>query len=386
MHTPRVRRSLGFFFVHCALIACRPGEPSSSNNATARPVADNSGSSQSVPRSDASDAASTDASAAVAPSREADAIARARSRAASLEITPAAIAAWFPQRLVTTVERVAHGLPAPSAPQFNNDVVLWFVALPPEEVTLSADAREAVCNEVQRTEPRIACETDAADIRGVSRARWVFAWRSDGGPPRANLATPLRALAHVGDALCLRTFERTMHTVEIGITSRDLASLGRALALATNGPRMSELVLVRAENRGTEVRAELSWPTDRADRSTGDLEADAWPARCDGAGHVLGDDATSLRALFALHGTTTRGAVVERASRQWVVTVGDRVGDAEIVAITDQSLRVRRAVRGRPREIDMRWEGSGPEAPTDHRPPILLPTDPVRGLPPNARR
>jgi hypothetical protein len=304
----------------------------------------------------------------------------------SIEVTPAAVAAWFPQQLVATVDRVAHGLPAPSAPQFNNDVVLWFVALPPAETTLSADAREAVCNEVQRQEPRIVCESDAADIRGVSRARWVFAWRSDGPPPRPNLATPLRALAHVGDALCVRSFERTMHTVEIAVTSRDLAALGRALALATNGPRMSELVLVRAENRGSEVRAELSWPTDRADRSTGDLESDAWPARCDGASHVLQEDATSLRALFALRGAVTRGAVVERAARQWVVTVGDHVGDAEIVAISDGSLRVRRAVRGRPREFDLRWEGSGPETPTDRRPPIVLPTDPARGLPQNVRR
>ncbi|MFO0560484.1 MAG: hypothetical protein U0269_20890 [Polyangiales bacterium] len=384
MHTPRVRRSLGLFVVHCALIACRPGEATSSNNAVSRANADNSGSSRpiAVAHADAAQAAAD----AAAPASVPDAISRARTRAASVEVTPAAIAAWFPQRLVATVERVAHGLPAPSAPQFNNDVVLWFVALPPAETTLSADQREAVCNEVQRQEARIVCESDAADIRGVSRARWVFAWRTDGAPPRPNLATPLRALTHVGDALCVRSFERTMHTVEIAVTSRDLAALGRALALATNGPRMSELVLVRAENRGTEVRAELSWPTDRADRSTGELEGDAWPARCDGASHVLQDDATSLRALFALRGTVARGAVVERASRQWVVTVGDRVGDAEIVAINDQSLRVRRAVRGRPREFDLRWEGSGPEAPTDHRPPILLPSDPARGLPQNVRR
>jgi hypothetical protein len=383
MHTRHVRRSFGLFLFHSALIACRPGEANSTSGAATRTVADNSGSSQRV-LADAAVPLATDASAAT--TTEPDAISRASSRATSIEVTPAAIAAWFPQRLVATVERVARGLPAPSAPQFNNDVVLWFVALPAAETTLSADQREAVCNEVQRQEPRIVCESDAADIRGVSRARWVFAWRTDGAPPRPNLATPLRALAHVGDDLCVRSFERTLHTVEIAVTSRDLAALGRALALATNGPRMSELVLVRAENRGTEVRAELSWPTDRADRSTGDLEGDAWPARCDGASHVLQDDATSLRALFALRGTTVRGAVVERASRQWVVTVGDRVGDAEIVAISDQSLRVRRAVRGRPRELDLRWEGSGHDAPTDRRPPILLPTDPARGLPQNARR
>lgn len=382
MHTSPVHRSLAFLLVCSTLIACRTGGTASSNSVVTQTAAHPSGSSQSVHL----DAAvpGTDEAAPVTLAQ--DAMARARARAASIEVSPAAIAAWFPQWLVAAVERVTHGLPAPSAPRFDGDVVLWFVALPAAETTLSADLREAVCNEVQRAEPRIVCESDIAELRGISRARWVFAWRTDGAPPRADLATPLRALSRVGDALCIRSIERTMHTVELAVTARDLAALGRGLALATSAPRMSTLVLVRAENRGSEVRAELSWPTDQANRSTGHLEDDPWPVRCEGAVHVLQDDATALRALFALRGTVGRGAVIERASRQWVVTVGDRVGDAEIVAIGETSVRVRRLVQGRPREFALRWEGSGSEATADHRPPVLLPSEPAQGLPQSVRR
>lgn len=332
------------------------------------------------------DASSASADSAAPPVSVRDAIAAARARAGTLELTPSAVSAWFPQKLLAIVEQSTHALAAPSAPQFNDDVVLWSVALPAAELTLSADARAAVCVEVHRAEPRVACETDAADIRGIERARWAFAWRSSDPMPRANLATPLRALAHIADGPCLRSFERTLHTVEIGITARDMNGLGRALALLTAAPRMSELILVRAENRGSEVRAELSWPTDRADRSTGDLDGDAWPTRCEGSSRVLQDDATALRALFAIRGANARGAVLERASRQWVATVGDRVGDAEIIAVDDRALRVRRSVRGRPREIEMRWEGAGPDAPvTQGHTTIILPRDPVRGLPTGVR-
>jgi hypothetical protein len=376
MHTAAVRRSLTLL-CSFALVHCRPGE------ATLTTTPQPARTSGAAVAPDAGPSAVADAATAPPPAR--DALALVRARAEGLERTRAQVAAWFPMQMLAIIERTTRGLAALSAPQFNGDLVLWSVALPAAETTLDADARDAVCTEAQRAEPRVLCETDAVEIRGVERARWVFAWKVDGAPPRANLATPLRALARAGGSVCLRSIERTLHTAEIAISAPDIAALGRTLALMSAAPRMSELVLVRTENRRTELYAELSWPTDRADRSTGELEGDAWPTRCDGASHVLQDDATSLRALFTLGGTTTRGAVVERASRQWVVTVGDRVGDAEIIAIDERALRVRRTVRGRPRELELRWEGGGPDAATDRRPPLILPTDPARGLPPGVR-
>lgn len=381
-----MRRSL-ITLATLALFSCRDGDATTAASTTTLAAPTSSGDVRPSRHAESSpDAASgaTDASSAVGPSR--DALASARARASTLEVTPSAEAAWFPQKLLAIIEQSAHALAAPSAPQFNEDVMLWSVALPAAEVTLSADARAAVCAEVHRAEPRIACETDAADIRGIERARWAFAWRTSGAMPRPNLATPLRALARIADGPCLRSFERTLNTVELGISARDVEGLGRALALLAAAPRMTELILVRTEHHGTELRAELSWPTDRVDRSSGDLEGDSWPPRCEGSARVLQDDATALRALFMIRGASARGAVLERASRQWVATVGDRVGDAEIIAIDERALRVRRTVRGRPRELEMRWEGAGREATAIRgHSTILLPTDPARGLPPGVR-
>jgi hypothetical protein len=325
---------------------------------------------------------SVDAGLAMIASR--DAIAVARERVAGVELSPAEWAAWFPMRMLEVVARVTNQLPAPSAPQIQGDVTLWPIALPPAETTMRVDEREQVCDEAHHVEPRVVCESDVVELRGVERGRWVFAWRSDGPPPRANLATPLRALARLGDRLCLRSMTRTLHTIELSVTARDLRALGEALALLTSAPRMHELVLVRAEQDGGELRAELSWPTDRVDRSSGDLLEDRWPARCGGRARLLEGDATSLRALVPLRGAHAQGALIERASRQLVVTVGDVVGDAEIEAITEQALRVRRIVRGRARSWTIPWSGAGVDPPRERRPPVLLPPEPARGLPARA--
>jgi hypothetical protein len=308
-------------------------------------------------------------------------MAAARTRVDALEVTPGEVSAWFPMRIIEVIARTSGGLPAPSAPRFERDAVLWSVALPPVEHTLGASEREAVCTEMQRIEPRIACETDAATLQGTERARWVFAWRSPDPLPRANLATPLRALSRVGDRACLRSFERTLHTVELGITTRDLRGLGETLALLAAAPRLADLVLVRAENRPGDVRAELSWSTDRADRAVIDMQDDSWPTRCGGRSELLAGDATALRALFAARGTRAQGAVIERASRQWIVTVGDRVGDAEVLAVGERALRVERSVRGRPRAFELPWSGSGADEAGANRPVLALPPEPVQRLP-----
>jgi len=358
--------------------ACRPGEGDDRTASVSR-----SAGSASSAVVDASppvvDASVTDAASAASATR--DTLALASARASGGPVSTAEDAAWFPLKVLEVIARSAHGLPAPSAPALREDVTVWTVALPAAETTLSLDARVAVCVEVQRALPAVACETDVAELRGIERARWVFAWRSDGPPPRANLATPLRALSRLGPGVCLRSAERTLRTLELSITANDMASLGEALALLTVAPRMAELVLIRAENRGTEIRADLSWPTDRADRTAGDLRSDPWPRRCGERAEVLAGDATALRALTALSGTPARGVIVERASRQFIVTVGDRVGDAEIESIDDARVRVRRAVRGRAQSISMPFQGAGTNPAREARPPLVLPPEPARGLP-----
>lgn len=366
-------------------IACRPGEGGEPSIAAARSAGSASARVRDAGVVDAATTAPPEDASVARPSATRDTLELAFSRAQSAPVSSAEDAAWFPSRVIEVVARASHGLPAPSAPRLRDDVTVWPIALPAAETTLSLDARVAVCVDVQRVIPAVVCETDTAELRGIERARWVFAWRSDGPPPRPNLATPLRALARLGQRVCLRAAERTLRTVELEVSARDLGALGEALAFVASAPRMAELVLVRAENRGNEIRAELSWPTDRADRTAGDLANDPWPRRCDERTDVLSGDATSLRALAPLRGAQARGVIVERASRQFIVTVGDRVGDAEIEAIEDNVLRVRRTVRGRARSISLAYQGAGTNPANDPRPPLILPPEGSRGLPERTR-
>ena len=311
----------------------------------------------------------------------------ARTEAAAREPIPAEIAVWNPFRLIGLISTTMRDFAAPTSPRFEQEIASLSLVLPPSPIVASLAEREVVCVEAHRLDERIVCVADIVELSGAERARWSFAWRVSGPNPPTDLGVAVRALSRLGDRLCVREIELTARTMELTIQTPDRARMVESLALMASAPRMSEVFVVRFEPNASGVLAVLSWPTDRADRTIGTLGIDQWPARCEGHVAVLGDDATALRATLVLTGTNAQGAILERASRRFLVTVGDRVGDSEITAISQTFVRIRTMSPPRHRERTLTVRAPAVEAATSplNRQRTLLPPEPTLTPPPRFR-
>jgi hypothetical protein len=250
-------------------------------------------------------------------------------------------ALWNSFRVLSVILQATHQLAAPTAPMLEHDIGSISMLLQPTASVASQAERESVCVQLTQSEPRIACNTEAVEMFGAIRARWNFAWRITGPSPSLDVGVALRALSRLRDKLCVQKIELAANTLELTVRSADRAQMGESLALLTSAPRMSDATVVRFEPTAAGVVATLSWPLDRVNREQASLASDAWPMGCDGRVSVLPDDATLLRATQFVRGTVAQGVVLERAARRFFLTVGDRIGDSEIIAIAPQSVRVR---------------------------------------------
>lgn len=213
----------------------------------------------------------------------------------------------------------------------------------------------------------------------------------------ADLALPLRALARMHTGACLVSAERTARTLEIRLHVPDVPALGRTLARLTALTPLNDLFLVgmqpAALAHGTAESVTLSWPTDRVDREHADLGGDAWPAHCDEREAMSREAAPhgALTALMPVHGERARGALVNLARREWLVTEGDTVGDARITSVTDRGVYVARIDRPRSRPALVRFvrpaghggamTGTARALPTLQPVRIALPPEPAAPLP-----
>ncbi len=311
----------------------------------------------------------------------------ARTEAALQEAIPAELAVWTPFRLIGLISTTMHDFAAPTSPRFEQEIASLSLVLPPSPIVASLAERDVVCVEARRLDERIVCVADTVELSGAERARWSFAWRVSGLNPPTDLGVAVRALSRLGDRVCVKAIELTARTMELTIQTPDRARMVESLALLASAPRMSEVFVVRFEPNASGVLAVLSWPTDRADRSVGTMGMDPWPARCDGHVGVLGDDATVVRATMVLTGTNAQGVILERASRRFIVTVGDRVGDAEITAISQASVRIRSAGTTHRRERNLPVRAPAGDTPTSplNRQRTLLPPEPTLTAPPRFR-
>ena len=321
---------------------------------------------------------------------------RVRAQLDAQPVVPAEQAAWFPFRILEIVIRASGELPAPAAPSFADDRVVWSLVAPATPTPRAASAYTSVCDEVTRVEPRVLCLTDTVAIGATDRVRMAFGWRALPGSVTADLALPLRALGRLSTGACLRSAERSLHTLELRVEVPNVLSLGTTLALLTAVPHLRDLIMVQAENlsgpRGPFLKVTLAWPTDRADRTVGDMGGDAWPARCDEHA-TLGAEVpprSPLTALAVIRGERARGAVVNLARREWLVTDGDQLGDALVTSVTEQGVYVRRGDSPRARAALMRFTTRPPaRGPASHAPPpsgpshSTTPLGPIRiSLPP----
>jgi hypothetical protein len=316
---------------------------------------------------------------------------RVRAALEGTAAVPADEAAWFPFRVLEIVARASGELPAPTAPTIHDDVTVWSLVLPATAAPRDPVAQGSACAEVARVEPRIACAVDTLTVGATERVRLAFGWRRAPGLLVADLALPLRALARLPGGVCLLSAERTLRTVELEVRASDVRALGTALALMATVPRLSDVIMVRAEPvstpQGQVLRALLSWPTDRADRTVGDLGHDPWPVRCEGHA-TLGADAPPraiLTALALLRGERAQGAVVNLARHEYLVTEGDQLGDATVTSVSEQGVYVRRGTSPRARPVLLRFATRPPAAPQPPggAPATTMPTRPPRiPLPP----
>lgn len=374
----------------CVIAGCTTRENATSTHALSSGHASTIVAQDRAVNSDAATVSDADATSpfAVRISRPSPEAGPAFVRTEALQRAPisAEIAVWNQFRLTALIARMMHEYPAPTAPRFEQEVYSLSLVLPPSPTVPSAGVREAVCEELRRSQPAIVCLADTVELSGAERVRWSFAWRVEGANPVVDLGVPLRALSQVGSRVCVKSIELTAHTMELSLQAPDRGAIIEALALLAAAPRMSEIVVVRFEPNPAGILAVLSWPTDRADRSQFTLGPDHWPTRCEGHSEVLANDATALRAtqtFVQTPPTEDAGAVLERASRRFLVTVGDRVGDAEITAISQASVRVRTIgspPTARVRERVLRAERSltdvAPPNNRSRRP--LLPPEPQR--------
>ncbi len=326
----------------------------------------------------------SDAAAEHAPT----AVDRVRSAVAELPVIGAAESAWFPLRVLEAAARGRGDLPATTAPIVAGDAMIWSVVWPPTART-NVSEHAPVCDDLTRADPRIACAVDQIEIGATDRVRLTVGWRRGPGEIAVDLATPLRALVRIGSPPCLVSAERTLHTIDVTLRAADLSVIGRALALMAAAPRMSDVLMVRSEPAAGGLEVLLSWPTDRADRTTGNLASDAWPSRCEARPPLGAQDPprgpVSARAL--IRGERVQGAVVSFGRHEWIVTEGDHVGDAAITAVSGRGVWLRRGRNPRaratliafPRGIVGSPNASGLAtfpAPPVVRPPVHVPLPP----------
>ncbi len=209
---------------------------------------------------------------------------------------------------------------------------------------LEAGREAGLCAWVATQDPRVRCAQDTTAWRGAERPRVIFGWRSlQGSVPTVTLAQPLRAMARVGDGICLVSAQRTLRTLDLVVQSSDPAALGRALARMTVAPGLGQLIVVRTEPVGGGLRATLSWPVEQSLRDRGELGDDPWPARCDGAQRVpiLAVHGTVPSARLRLTGSRASGAILSAGRAEWLLTVGDVIDRWTVDTIDARGVRLR---------------------------------------------
>lgn len=304
------------------------------------------------------DAASpADASAVDVPPPPPPAPPRVTAALSSLAAVPASEAAWMPPRVLTAVIAATGVTPAPSAPDRDGDGVRWSLVTADES---SPERIDAACDAVTALDARLACATDRVVAAGSERGRVVVGWRVEGDAPPVSWVQPLRALSRFGEGLCLVSAQRTLRTLDLTARATSPRSLSRALAVMATAPRLSDLILVRAEPEGEGLRVVLSWPLSRARDPRGDMGDDAWPTRCDGAATVAGDAASGTvpTALEFVAGARAQGALMSAGRAAWAVTVGDRVGGSTVSAIDASGVTVQMPRRARP--VRLRYSPATP--------------------------
>lgn len=274
---------------------------------------------------------------------------RVRAELPSLPALGEGDSAWMRERLLAAVISETRAMPAPTRPEVRDGANVW---------TLVADADtdparfERLCDVVRARVPGVACATDTVAWSGAERARAVFGWRGPLELARVSFAQPLLALG-VASGLCLVRAERTLRTLDVTVRVADHETLGRALALMTVTPSMSDLILVRAEPAGGALEAVLSWPLARA-AGEADLGDRPWPTRCDGRSTV-GAEAIAGTAPVARERVRGRtlGAVVRVGRREWIVTAGDAAASVDVIAVREAGVTVR--MRGRATTATLRF-------------------------------
>lgn len=297
---------------------------------------------------------------------------RVRAALRALPEVPTEEAEWLPFRVLDVVARTTGDLPQPAPLQHTDAGTVWSlvaIATPtPDPAPLGG-----VCQQLMRADPRIACFVDVVTQGATERVRMAVGWRAGSGPVSHDLALPLRALSRLSTGACLVSAERTARTLDLRVRVPSLRALGTSLALLSVAPMLSDILMVHSQPIGSTgaLEAVLTWPTARVDRDRADLRADAFPPRCDGR-MVLSSSAARgapLTALFALTGSSARGALVAIERRQWLVTEGDQVGDAVVTAFSPQGVYVRRAngQAGRPRLVRFTGTAAGGTSPLRSR-------------------
>ena len=310
---------------------------------------------------------------------------RVRASLAALAPTPAGRSAWIPFEVFTEIHRIAHVLPAPTAPEVTSDHVVWSLVVPPERHLPELATLEHVCAELHTRLPSVACTVDTVDVSASDRIRYAVAWRIEGERSRPDLGIALRALARIELGVCVAAIERTARTLELRVEAPDLSVFGTTLALLAVAPAMSDVTVVEMDSSRLPVRALLVWPTDRADAQRVELADAPWPARCRGHSTVAADAAAHapVRAVALIAGRNATGAIVGVERREWLVTVGDHVADATVTAIDASGVALQRGHAARARAVVSAFP---PESGSAQRTPrtsvsIPLPPEPAAPLP-----
>lgn len=317
------------------------------------------------------------AQAAPSPSAEL----RVRAQLDSAPQVPRGLAAWLPMQVLQGLAQSTGELAAPTSPRARDGSMVWSYLLPLRRDVSPPDAarQQALCAPLRALQPGVQCEADLVSADAGRRERVVVGWRLGDGSFPQDLGLPLRALARLGGRVCLRSAERSLHTVELDLWMPDAQTLGRTLAFMASVPGLSGLVLMSSEPLEGGLRTRLLWPTDGVERASGTLGDEPWPARCHEHARVAVDAPAREAILVRAHlsGARAHGAVVAAHGREWFVTEGDQVGDGTITSATAAGILARRG-RGRPARLAERAESPSAAGPSTgaRRPSSVVPLPP----------